>query len=219
MYTVHTFDEIRNNPELKERYNNYKLCFMDSINPMISDYTEESKKIMASGDFSWEVYGYNKPRGYMIRMEDVPNPEFVINEKEYYAYFTPLTVDEQWGDDWNDAPYEHNCGTPYDDYYPSDDLNAKRQEADILMVPFAVKSYNARFPKDWGGANSPFSVDDINRGAIAWLFDTCRNKKHRISVSIMAQESIDSVEQKLLQIAENNKDFWEPRTMEDIEMY
>ncbi len=23
---------------------------------------------------------------------------------------------KQWGDDWDDAPYEHNCGTVYDEY-------------------------------------------------------------------------------------------------------
>lgn len=32
-----------------------------------------------------------------------------------FAYFTRLPLDEQWGDDWNDAPYEHNAGTPYDE--------------------------------------------------------------------------------------------------------
>lgn len=33
------------------------------------------------------------------------------------AYFTtaPITGEgRQWGDDWNDAPYEHNAGSPYE---------------------------------------------------------------------------------------------------------
>ena len=31
------------------------------------------------------------------------------------AYFTTQALSKQWGDDWNDAPYEHNAETPYDD--------------------------------------------------------------------------------------------------------
>lgn len=30
------------------------------------------------------------------------------------AYFTTNDLDRQWGDDWNDAPYEHNAGSPYE---------------------------------------------------------------------------------------------------------
>jgi hypothetical protein len=30
-----------------------------------------------------------------------------------WAYFTSQEIDKQWGDDWNDAPYEHNAGEPY----------------------------------------------------------------------------------------------------------
>jgi hypothetical protein len=29
------------------------------------------------------------------------------------AYFTSLELDDQWGDDWDDAPYECNAGRPY----------------------------------------------------------------------------------------------------------
>jgi len=30
-----------------------------------------------------------------------------------WAWFTSLPVEEQWGDDWDDAPYQHNAGRPY----------------------------------------------------------------------------------------------------------
>jgi hypothetical protein len=33
--------------------------------------------------------------------------------KGNWAYFTSRPLSEQTGDDWNDAPYEHNAGTPY----------------------------------------------------------------------------------------------------------
>lgn len=29
------------------------------------------------------------------------------------AFFTTKPLSEQWGDDWNDSPYEHNAGEPY----------------------------------------------------------------------------------------------------------
>ena len=30
-----------------------------------------------------------------------------------WAYFTTQPLKKQWGDDWDDAPYEHNAGEPY----------------------------------------------------------------------------------------------------------
>jgi len=26
-------------------------------------------------------------------------------------------MEKQWGDDWDDVPYEHNAEPPYDNYY------------------------------------------------------------------------------------------------------
>jgi len=31
-----------------------------------------------------------------------------------WAFFTTQALEDQWGDDWNDAPYEHNAGHPYE---------------------------------------------------------------------------------------------------------
>ena len=30
-----------------------------------------------------------------------------------WAWFTTCQLDRQWGDDWNDAPYDCNAGYPY----------------------------------------------------------------------------------------------------------
>ena len=73
-----------------------------------------------------------------------------------FAYFTRMELSEQWGDDWNDAPYEHNAGEPYND-----------EGADILRV--AYDGY-LQTPCD-GYCNSPYSVKAINQGAVAWLYD------------------------------------------------
>ena len=43
------------------------------------------------------------------------------------AYFTTQDLDKQWGDDWDDAPYEHNAGLPYlpSVYYYADGRSQK----------------------------------------------------------------------------------------------
>jgi len=72
------------------------------------------------------------------------------------AYFTTAPLDKQWGDDWNDAPYEHNAGTPYE-----------TEGFALFMVhfdgPFETPADRAQ------GGNSAYSVEAINRGDIAWL--------------------------------------------------
>lgn len=75
-----------------------------------------------------------------------------------WAYFTdqPLKGDgRQWGDDWNDAPYEHNAGTPYDH-------DGQQVQRVAWSGPFET-------PADIAGGNSNYSVEDINAGAAAWL--------------------------------------------------
>lgn len=81
-----------------------------------------------------------------------------------WAYFTSQPLDKQWGDDWNDAPYEHNAGHPYDpgpnDLHP----DGTPKWTVVQMVwdgPFEL-------PCDHH-LNSPYSVEQINAGAVAWL--------------------------------------------------
>jgi len=72
-----------------------------------------------------------------------------------YAYFTAQPLREQTGDDWDDAPYEHNCGDPYDD----GDYRLKKI---LFDGPFLT-------PADVAKGNSSYSVEMINRGDVAWL--------------------------------------------------
>jgi hypothetical protein len=74
------------------------------------------------------------------------------------AYFTSTTLDKQWGDDWNDAPYEHNAGDPY--HNDKDDL-----PVDIVEVVF-----DSDFVSPCTGrTNSIYSVEQINQGITPWL--------------------------------------------------
>ena len=76
------------------------------------------------------------------------------------AYFTTCPLGEQWGDDWNDVPYEHNAGRPYE---WSESSKSK---------PYKIKKikFEGGFlqPSE-GFGNSPYSVEEINKGNIPWL--------------------------------------------------
>lgn len=78
----------------------------------------------------------------------------------HFAYFTTQALDMQWGDDWNDAPYEHNAGIPYD--WQEDDEEPRWDIIVLMWVgDFAT-------PDEYH-INSPYSVEMINRGDVAWL--------------------------------------------------
>lgn len=85
---------------------------------------------------------------------------YAVNE---WAYFTTRKLEEQRGDDWDDAPYEHNAGSPY-----CYDKNDQERGYD----PWGIKrvGYSGPFelPCD-GYQNSPYTVEMINAGAAAWL--------------------------------------------------
>ena len=117
---------------------------------------------------------------------------------------------EYWsGDDWNDSPYEHNAGLPYehgDDY---------TKEITLIRIPFCVKSNNYTLPSEYGYCNSPFCVDDINHHACAWIYDVnminnsvCRH------VAILAGVSPKEFKDKLEEIHKNNPD-WKPLTEDE----
>lgn len=214
MYTTIDLKTLVSNEDLMEKYKGYKLCYIDAISRKVFDYDEESRKIISSPDFSWDDYRCGAPKSHLLRMCEQPNPDFVLNEKELMAYFTPASLDEQWGDDWDDAPYEHNAGIPYDETW----VNKERKEIEILQVPFVVKSYNFSLPNDFAySGNSPFAVDDINHGAVAWIYDAgCRKTQSRY-VAIHGGDDLKTFADKIESIRINNEDLWEPRTQEDLD--
>lgn len=82
-------------------------------------------------------------------------------------YFTD-NFSNQWGDDFNDAPYEHNAGTPYEwENSWSKEDNVKYGYGHIRLFAFE-KDFSIKRPCD-GYVNSPYSVEDINKGKVAWL--------------------------------------------------
>lgn len=80
-----------------------------------------------------------------------------------FAYFTTQPLSKQWGDDWNDAPYEHNAGTPYE--FNAVTMKHGTQPWEIIKV-----AWEGPFNTPRGSQiNSQWSVERINAGEIAWL--------------------------------------------------
>ena len=110
--------------------------------------------------------------------------DLVIDEEEYYlcyvkdgkCWFTD-NWKEQWGDDWNDEPYECNAGEPYDDY----SVLIKDSEEPFKKVyehkPINHKICIVDFPDRWvyePKTDGAYSVEQINksietRNKIPWL--------------------------------------------------
>ncbi len=68
-------------------------------------------------------------------------------------YFTS-DIDNQWGDDWDDRPYEHNAGPPYEDGRMIKKIKFKGHF--IEPCSFCL--------------NSQYSVQDINSGVVPWAY-------------------------------------------------
>lgn len=100
--------------------------------------------------------------------------------KKGVAYFTNLSLDEQWGDDWDDVPYECNAEEPYWD-----------EEGQIIKLMFL--SPNHEEPCE-GYCNSPYSVSDINHLAHPWLSDRYSGKHANILAGCTMEEFCDLIE-------------------------
>lgn len=75
-----------------------------------------------------------------------------------WAYFTTQSLKKQWGDDWNDRPYEHNAGIPYGPH-----------EGDKPWEIISV-AWHGDFDQPCEGMfNSCWSVQDINNKCVPWL--------------------------------------------------
>jgi len=97
------------------------------------------------------------------------------NETEYrlcyvdlpWLYFTTQPLSDQWGDDWNDVPYEHNAEVPY----TGDGWEIVKIAVDTELVTPAFLMQN-----------SPFSVEDINAGQVPWLRTWYSKEKHPVAI-------------------------------------
>ena len=194
---------------------NYKLCYVDEIPATYCDYDEESKKLMDTDEYKEYTEkrreyldGLLKKQGYLssgdyvtydlindkeykfrTNFKDYPNPDYELGYT-HYLYFTN-DIDKQWGDDWDDVPYEHNAEIPYD------------FDTDIYISPITIPKLDnvqVRFPNT-GFVNSPYSVDMINAKAVPWIWIGVMNeRKIQKSIAIMGGDTYKEVKEKLNEI-------------------
>lgn len=87
------------------------------------------------------------------------------------AWFTD-SFEKQWGDDWNDKPYECNAGEPYNSWSELIEDNEdifkrkyKHHQIKLKTLYFEANDWSEQKPCDMGR----FSVEDINKGTVAWV--------------------------------------------------
>lgn len=86
-------------------------------------------------------------------------------------FFTEADLSKQWGDDWNDAPYDCNAGWPYDGISHKDkDGKWQHTKHTILVLNVSLEVGHDLTLPEFYGYNTPFSVETINQGACAWMF-------------------------------------------------
>lgn len=93
------------------------------------------------------------------------DPVLCFIYKSTWAYFTTRPLKEQWGDDWDDAPYEYNARPP----------DETRDNA-ITVVAYKHPYYQT--PEVYCNYRSPYSVEDINKGHAAWLAARYNDDEH-----------------------------------------
>lgn len=80
-----------------------------------------------------------------------------------FVWFT-TNFDQQQGDDWNDAPYEYNAEQPYQ---PDP---TRGQDWELFRIAIFANPYKHQLlPPKGAYFNSPWSVEDINKGCVPWL--------------------------------------------------
>lgn len=87
------------------------------------------------------------------------------------AWFTNNFI-KQWGDDWNDSPYECNAGEPYNSWSELLEDNKdvfkrkwKNHKIKHKTLYFEVNDWSEKQPCDMGR----YSVEDINKQKVPWI--------------------------------------------------
>ncbi|MCK9432636.1 MAG: hypothetical protein M0R00_06730 [Candidatus Omnitrophica bacterium] len=75
-----------------------------------------------------------------------------------WAYFTTQSLKKQWGDDWDDAPYECNAGPPY-----GPEEGDKPWEIIKIAWDGDFEQPNIHSPR------TEWSVKNINQKCVPWL--------------------------------------------------
>ena len=114
---------------------------------------------------------------------------YIVKNK---AWFTD-NFEKQWGDDWNDKPYDCNAGYPYEYWSELIEDNPdiwkrkwKQHTIKLKTVYFETGDWDEKQPHEMGN----FSVEEINKGAVAWIY----TGKYSIYAGTEMDKFIDIIE-------------------------
>lgn len=87
-------------------------------------------------------------------------PRLIYVDRPWAWFTTREDWQHQWGDDWDDAPYNCNAGDPYEwrTFREVPEYTLSKIAFDCELETPAEREYNSRY-----------SVQMINSGMIAWL--------------------------------------------------
>lgn len=116
------------------------------------------------------------------------NPEDVKGYKLCYidqsmnhssvVYFSQSEPGDVWGDDWNDAPFEHNAGIPYEEFAPF-----------VTFVAFDLILPNTEF------VNSYYSVEDLNQKKFPWVREEIYQEDKKLYAGASVKEFIELMDE------------------------
>ena len=119
--------------------------------------------------------------------------------KLYFANVTNKSFNSLWGDDWNDAPYEHNAEIPYD-------VLGNKEKTPVEFYSIILESPLIGTPSH-GYLNSPYSVEQINfKQVVPWVSnnnDYSKERKDRCKLEIYSKTKLKDVLEKIKDF--NNK--------------
>ena len=103
---------------------------------------------------------HRQPAGRVAMVMETNDQAVLCYITHPWAYFTTQPIQDQWGDDWDDAPYEDNAEPPY--------TAGPRAETTWSIIAVAFETAEYETPDTWG-KSSGISVREINAGAVPWL--------------------------------------------------
>lgn len=83
-------------------------------------------------------------------------------------YFTD-NFEHQWGDDWDDAPFDCNAGEPYE-WDDDKDEEWNKHHGHLRYIGFISDGWLKIAGHLGEPYNVPYSVEEINKGIVAWLY-------------------------------------------------
>lgn len=89
---------------------------------------------------------------------------YLEGESQGFMYFTD-NFENQWGDDWDDAPYSCNAGEPYE-YDESNDEEGNKYNGHIRKFGWMRENWEVETQY-----SADLSVENVNKLGYPWMFN------------------------------------------------